>query len=454
MKLNSSLIRGASHFRNLVTGTALALVVGLAVPACGGISALSPNSSASSGVLGLAPDSVDMVSVVDVGEVLQGDVPEMAGDIVPGIEAWLEVRVDETGVVIDDVDVLAITGKQGRDQTLFLEGEFDFDHIRGVLDDADYEDDDYRGYELWRGRGIGGGYDIALLEDDGYVIMGLMSGAAEDVLRSLGRDRLLLKADDNPLKRVLDRVDQSWSMEAAGFCHWDVRGCDAMAIATVTGDDYTVEFTIVLLFGSERSARSGERRIDNILEQAAEEIRSLDYDEVKADGEFIIVKLWADEDALSDLLAQLSQRPRLNVADREPTPRSYPPTPVVVEVIKEVEVTRVVEKPVVVEVVKEVEVTSSSAILNCWVKGFQLDARIIGGEAPVHSHHVPVALVLPGVNFPAQHLLIRNPAVQALPGQHSDFNFSHVQPTPMLGGVVNLQTFGNAPRFHRLERLV
>ena len=97
---------------------------------------------------------------------------------------------------------------------------------------------------------------------------------------------------------------------------------------------------------------------------------------------------------------------------------------------------------------------SSSAILNCWVKGFQLDARVIGGEAPVHSHHVPVALVLPGVNFPAQHLLIRNPAVQALPGQHSDFNFSHVQPTPMLGGVVNLQTFGDTPRFHRLEGLV
>ena len=98
--------------------------------------------------------------------------------------------------------------------------------------------------------------------------------------------------------------------------------------------------------------------------------------------------------------------------------------------------------------------TSSSAILNCWVKGFQLDACIRGGEAPVHSHHVPVALVLPGVNFPAQHLLIRNPAIQALPGQHSDFNFSHVQPTPMLGGVVNLQTFGDTPRFHRLERLV
>ena len=98
--------------------------------------------------------------------------------------------------------------------------------------------------------------------------------------------------------------------------------------------------------------------------------------------------------------------------------------------------------------------TSSSAILNCWVKRFQLDARVIGSEAPVHSHHVPVALVLPGVNFPAQRLLIRNPAVQALPGQHSDFNLGHIQPTPMLGGVVNLQTFGDTPRFHRLERLV
>ena len=97
---------------------------------------------------------------------------------------------------------------------------------------------------------------------------------------------------------------------------------------------------------------------------------------------------------------------------------------------------------------------SSSAILNCWVKGFQLDARVIDGEAPVHSHHVPVAPVLPSVNFPAQRLLIRNPAVQALPGQHSDFNFSHVQPTPMLGGVVKLQPFRNPSGRGRWERLV
>ena len=36
---------------------------------------------------------------------------------------------------------------------------------------------------------------------------------------------------------------------------------------------------------------------------------------------------------------------------------------------------------------------------------------------------------------------------------HPDFNLGHIQPTPMFGSVVNLQPFGDAPRFGRFKFL-
>ena len=55
-----------------------------------------------------------------------------------------------------------------------------------------------------------------------------------------------------------------------------------------------------------------------------------------------------------------------------------------------------------------------------------------------------IAPVLPRCGLPPQSSLIRNATVQALAGHHPDFNLGHIQPTAMLGRVVNLQSTSRA----------
>ena len=90
--------------------------------------------------------------------------------------------------------------------------------------------------------------------------------------------------------------------------------------------------------------------------------------------------------------------------------------------------------------------TSSPSVLYWWVEGLELDAGIRGGEAPVHPYCVPVALLLPRSHLPPQSALVGNTAVQALPGHHPDFDLGHIQPTAMLGSVMDKFLAGLASR--------
>ena len=87
-------------------------------------------------------------------------------------------------------------------------------------------------------------------------------------------------------------------------------------------------------------------------------------------------------------------------------------------------------------------------------KGLQFDTGILSCEAPVHPYRAPVALLLPRPHLPPQDALVRYAPAQALSNHHPDFNLGHIQPTAMLGSVVNLQPFGDAPRFGWFKFLV
>ena len=53
-----------------------------------------------------------------------------------------------------------------------------------------------------------------------------------------------------------------------------------------------------------------------------------------------------------------------------------------------------------------------------------------------------------------QGLPVRYATLQALSSQHADLYLRHIQPTPVFGCVVHLQTLSYTPRLRRLERLV
>jgi hypothetical protein len=84
----------------------------------------------------------------------------------------------------------------------------------------------------------------------------------------------------------------------------------------------------------------------------------------------------------------------------------------------------------------------------------ELNACIGRAEPPPHLDGAFVAVRLPGRHFPPQLLGRADPAAQALPAQHAQLDLRHVEPTAVLGRMVDLQPFGDPPRPRRLERLV
>jgi hypothetical protein len=84
----------------------------------------------------------------------------------------------------------------------------------------------------------------------------------------------------------------------------------------------------------------------------------------------------------------------------------------------------------------------------------ELDPGIIGREMPDHTACVTVARLVPRRQFGIQGLGVRDAAVQTLGTEHSEFDFSHVEPTAVAGRVVDFQPTCQTPRLLGLEGLV
>src|SRR6266849_3079142 len=72
----------------------------------------------------------------------------------------------------------------------------------------------------------------------------------------------------------------------------------------------------------------------------------------------------------------------------------------------------------------------------------KLDSSVTRCEAPANAASVPVALVLPSFGFFVQFLRATDPPIQTHARQHTQLDFSHVQPTAVARRVVDFQTPG------------
>ena len=253
-------------------------------------SAVGCNSSRG-GALELIPDDVTRVVVWDVETILDGDVPSREADRFE--DAW-EDDLEEFGMFLDDIGTMVQAS--GDDGTVWiLDGDFDFTQIRDDLDDQDYEDGEYRGYELWT-YGYGFVDSAAFLEKEGYVLMG-GEEAVKNVLKSHSRGSgFLLDDDDTDLGRALQKVGDGWFVVAEENCDvpLDIRGCEAGGAAVTRGEEsWSVNITSAFLFRNERTAESESRDLEDELDG-----------EVAVDGRFVVITATADEDEL-DLTSYL-----------------------------------------------------------------------------------------------------------------------------------------------------
>ena len=251
--------------------------------------------SSPGGALGLVPDDVSYIAVVDVESILAGDFPPDAEDSLE--DAWEDL--EELGIYLDDIATIVLSsGDKG--SFVVVEGDFNSDDIRDGMDDGEYEDDEYRGYELWTG-GYGMEEWVVLLEDDGYLLMG-REDVIRDMLRTLDRGTgFLFDEDDTDLVLAYMRAGDGWIVSAEESCDLprDVRGCEAMGAAVSRAEEpWMVNLTIAVLFRNERTAESEMRDVEDYLAD------DLDVEDVAVDGRFVVISAIMDEEEW-DLTAEL-----------------------------------------------------------------------------------------------------------------------------------------------------
>ena len=84
----------------------------------------------------------------------------------------------------------------------------------------------------------------------------------------------------------------------------------------------------------------------------------------------------------------------------------------------------------------------------------QVGSGVMGVEAPVDGGLGGVALSNQSLDLPPESFLVGEPLSEAGAGQYAELDFRHIQPTSVLGGVVELQPFGNPPGLRCRERFV
>ena len=192
-------------------------------------------------------------------------------------------------VALDDLDTVIIQEVDGGTGYV-LAGNFPFDDLRDAMEDEDWEEDTYRDFEVWDGR------NVALLEDDGIILLG--SGFASEVLKALDTGRGLIE-DDGDMKRVLDKAGSGLiafgTTEACGsFGSPNLRSCNAFGMSITGGTEETTSLRAAYLFSSEDRAESA---LDDV-EEAILDTNEVDADieDIDADGEFVTYEITIHEE--------------------------------------------------------------------------------------------------------------------------------------------------------------
>src|SRR5512132_213859 len=80
--------------------------------------------------------------------------------------------------------------------------------------------------------------------------------------------------------------------------------------------------------------------------------------------------------------------------------------------------------------------------LHLWVEAFEFDSGIMSRKLPVNAFLGRIAPLFPLCGFIYERFQIWDPPIQALQGKGTELDLGDIEPTAMLGGIVDLQTRG------------
>jgi hypothetical protein len=190
-----------------------------------------------------------------------------------------DIRVEYGSVCPIDIDDVNYIVEAGRIE--IVGGKFDLEDIRDELDNRDFDEDDYKGVELWIGGHVwSGGHEEAVAISKDELIIG-REDEVKDCIKVMKGDRTSLYDDDEDIRDVLNKLpDGIMTYAVSTGTYEDSR---AMGFALTKVDDDTLKIKGVVKFDDEYDAEDAKRDLEDDLEDDD------DFDDVKVKqkGEFV-----------------------------------------------------------------------------------------------------------------------------------------------------------------------
>jgi hypothetical protein len=179
----------------------------------------------------------------------------------------VDSRLESHGVDHADVSIYVFGTGDGKRFTL-LTGKFDMDEVRGELDDRHFEEDEYRGVEVWK-KEAGWGYDqdsdVALMGD--LIVLGTEEGVEGCIkVMKAGDASWLSKADNNDVASRLPGGLYADLEKAGLISSLFYEGLEVTGISAKKQDSDTLKIAGVAKFEDEGDADDAEDGIEDWMD--------------------------------------------------------------------------------------------------------------------------------------------------------------------------------------------
>ena len=272
----------------------LVIILGVLLATMALASAGCASSSGLSAILAKVPSDTTSLKYVNA-KALRNDAD--LDDLYDAWKASVDLRLEAHGVDHADVSVYAFGTSSDKRFTL-LTGKFDMDEVRGELDDRHFEEDEYRGVEVWQKEaGWSSEQDshVALMGD--LIVFGNEAGVESCIkVMKAGNASWLSNADINDVSSRLPGGLYTDLEKAAGLGSLLVNGLEVTGISAKKQDSDTLKIAGVAKFEDEDDADHAEDAIENLMDLQFEDV------EVSQGGLFLEAKAQMDIDDAGTLL--------------------------------------------------------------------------------------------------------------------------------------------------------
>jgi hypothetical protein len=187
-------------------------------------------------------------------------------DLYDAWKASVVSRLESHGIDHNDVSIYVFGTGSGKRFTL-LTGNFDMKEVRNELDDGHFEEDEYRGVEVWKnetGWGNEQDGDVALMGD--LIILGNEEGV-EGCIKVIkaGNASWLSKADNNDVSSRLPGGLYA-DLQKAGLTALFIEGLEVTGISAKKLDSDRLKIAGLAKFEDQDDAEEAEDTIEDWME--------------------------------------------------------------------------------------------------------------------------------------------------------------------------------------------